>query len=98
MAPRAHRLNETDRAPVSLRIDGALVEALDGDTVLTALLLNTGQTGKDAFNGTRLAGFCLMGACQSCWVWTDDGQRLRACDTLVEEGLAIFTDGHEAGW
>lgn len=96
--PRAKRLSETEREGVSLHIDGIAVRALAGDTVLTAILLSTGQTGADPFNHTKQAGFCLMGACQSCWVWTAEGQRLRACDTLVQDGAQIFTDGAGMGW
>lgn len=96
--PRAKRLNETNRASVSLLIDDIPIEALVGDTVLTAILLSTGQTGRDAFNQTKKAGFCLMGACQSCWVWTATGQRFRACETPVQQGLQIYTDGERLGW
>jgi len=35
------------------------------------------------------AGFCLMGACQDCWVALTDGRRLRACTTLAEDGMAL---------
>jgi len=96
--PHAKRLSELGREDVSLHVDGTLVKALAGDTILTALLLNTGQTGTDAFNHTIQAGFCLMGACQSCWVWTTEGERLRACDAQVQEGLQIFTEGEKLRW
>jgi len=89
--PRAKRLGETGRIVVHLEIDGVPIEALEGDTVLTAILLSTGQTGTDAFNKTTQAGFCLMGSCQTCWVWSDDAQRVRGCDTEVQEGLKLFT-------
>ncbi len=95
--PHAKRLGETDRDLVRLQVDRVAIEALEGDTVLTAILLSTGQTGTDAFNKTSQAGFCLMGACQSCWIWTADGQRLRACDTEVQEGLKLFTRSAEVG-
>ena len=38
------------------------------------------------------AGFCLMGACQDCWVRLADGRRVRACSTLLEDGQAISRD------
>ncbi|MEM7731639.1 MAG: (2Fe-2S)-binding protein [Pseudomonadota bacterium] len=98
VTPRAKRLSETDREVVTLHIDGIATRALAGDTLLTAILLSRGRTGTDAFNKTTQAGFCLMGACQSCWVWTTDGQRLRACDTPVQESLKIFTNGERAEW
>ena len=37
------------------------------------------------------AGFCLMGACQDCWVWLADGPRVRACTTPVAEGMHVLT-------
>jgi predicted molibdopterin-dependent oxidoreductase YjgC len=32
-----------------------------------------------------------MGACQECWLWLDDGRRVRACTTTVEAGMAVCT-------
>ncbi|TMM35362.1 (2Fe-2S)-binding protein, partial [Colwellia ponticola] len=42
--------------------------------------------------------FCLMGACQDCWVWTRSGERLRACSNEVRDGLDIVTTQPEATW
>jgi predicted molibdopterin-dependent oxidoreductase YjgC len=39
-----------------------------------------------------------MGACQDCWVWTAQGERLRACSTEVRDGLDIITRDTEAAW
>jgi hypothetical protein len=44
----------------------------------------------DIGNDAR-AGFCLMGACQECWVWLGAGRRVRACTTLVSEGMKIYS-------
>eukprot|EP01132_Coremiostelium_polycephalum_P016650 gene16650-20003_t len=44
------------------------------------------------FSAERRAGFCLMGACQDCWVRLEDGRRVRACSTLLEDGQAIRRD------
>jgi predicted molibdopterin-dependent oxidoreductase YjgC len=33
-----------------------------------------------------------MGACQDCWVWLADGSRLRACTTLLAEGMQVCTE------
>jgi len=38
-----------------------------------------------------------MGACQDCWVWTSDGERLRACTTPVVAGMSIITQLSTAG-
>lgn len=69
-----------------------------GDTVLTALLTAGRRLRDSEFGDGPRAGFCLMGACQDCWVTLADGQRLRACTTPVSEGMAIDTGpGAEAG-
>ena len=38
------------------------------------------------------AGFCLMAACQDCWVRLADGRRVRACSTVVEPGMAVMIE------
>jgi len=92
------RLAELDRPAIALRIDGQPATALQGDTLLVALLQH-GQRVRDSEfgDGTR-AGFCLMGACQDCWVWTESGQRLRACSTAVEDGMAVLTRPPAQHW
>src|SRR6266702_1282497 len=75
------RLAEADRAPVPFTVDGTPASALDGDTLLVALLANGSRLRRSEFGDGNRAGFCLMGACQDCWVWTADGGRLRACST-----------------
>jgi predicted molibdopterin-dependent oxidoreductase YjgC len=98
MQARFVRLSEQDRQPVMLTIDGAPVEALEGDVLLTVLMLNAGFARVSEFGDGRRAGFCMMGACQDCWVWTEDGGRLRACSTPVSEGLALRTSAPEGLW
>jgi NADH dehydrogenase/NADH:ubiquinone oxidoreductase subunit G len=38
-----------------------------------------------------------MGACQDCWVWTAQGERVRACSTPAAPGMSIVTTLAEAG-
>ncbi len=85
------RLAERDRAPVAFVLDGRPAVALVGDTVLTAVLTHMGQLRHNEFSGLPRAGFCLMGACQDCWVLLEDGARVRACTTFVTEGMRILT-------
>ena len=85
------RLAETGRAPIGLRIDGAQAQALEGDTLLVALLTHGRRVRDSEFGDGARAGFCLMGACQDCWVWRESGERLRACSTVVEPGMAVLT-------
>ncbi|GAB3630384.1 Hydrogen cyanide synthase subunit HcnA [Pandoraea terrae] len=85
------RLTETGRTPIRLEIDGVIVEAMTGDTLLTAILLHRKSVRRTEFTGAPRAGFCLMGACQDCWVRTVDGQALRACSTPASDGMRIRT-------
>lgn len=98
MSQRFVRLAETERARVRIVIDGQMVGALAGDTLLVALLSHVRHVRESEFGDGKRSGFCLMGACQDCWVWTDSGERLRACTTAVEEGMHIITRQPEATW
>jgi predicted molibdopterin-dependent oxidoreductase YjgC len=92
------RVAEQGRVAVTLSVDGRPVQALQGDTLMVALL-TTGLRLRDSeFGDGPRAGFCLMGACQDCWVWAEDGQRLRACSTPVAEGLRVCTTPPAVHW
>lgn len=85
------RVAETGRPVVAILVDGAPMTALIGDTLLTALLVNGSRIRTSEFGDGSRAGFCVMGACQDCWVNLADGGRARACTTLVHEGMAVLT-------
>ncbi len=85
------RLAETQRERVAFTLDGQPLEALVGDTVLTAVLTQGARLRDTEFSGSGRAGFCLMGACQDCWMCTESGQRLRACSTFITAGLRLLS-------
>lgn len=89
--PLLHRVAEKDRAQVLFMLDGEPATALEGDTVLTAILTHRAQLRLNEFSHEPRAGFCLMGACQDCWVMTATGERLRSCTTFVKEGMQLTT-------
>lgn len=89
--PLLHRVAEKDRAPVPFVLDGEPATALEGDTVLTAILTHRAQLRRNEFSHEPRAGFCLMGACQDCWVMTATGERLRSCATFVKAGMKLTT-------
>ncbi|MCQ4162051.1 (2Fe-2S)-binding protein [Roseomonas sp. GC11] len=87
---RLHRLRDTARPPIALTLEGKPVEALRGDTLLTALLAaGAGPLRQSEFGDGARSGFCLMGACQDCWVAVEGLGRVRACATLAEDGMAV---------
>ncbi|WP_209543049.1 2Fe-2S iron-sulfur cluster-binding protein [Variovorax sp. 1615] len=91
-----HRVAETGRATVPFTLDGAPASALAGDTVLTAVLTQAAQLRRNEFSDAPRAGFCMMGACQDCWIATAEGERLRACSTFIAPGMALVTGRSEA--
>ncbi|WP_353189603.1 (2Fe-2S)-binding protein [Pandoraea pnomenusa] len=100
------RLAETARAPVTFHLDGKPVQALAGDTLLTAILTHQRHVRISEFTGAPRAGFCLIGACQDCWVRcapvssaADDAQlaRVRACSTTVQPGMRVLTRAADVG-
>lgn len=86
------RLSETQRPALAFTLDGQPAAGLLGDTLLTAMLTCAEHLRGSDFSAERRAGFCLMGACQDCWVRLADGRRVRACSTLLEEGQTISRD------
>ncbi|RUU92627.1 (2Fe-2S)-binding protein [Mesorhizobium sp. M7A.F.Ca.MR.176.00.0.0] len=90
-AGRIVRLAEGDRVQLHFFLDGQMHTALAGDIVLTAMLASGHALRKSEFGPELRAGFCLMGACQDCWVWQEQGSRLRACSAFVTEGMRLRT-------
>ncbi|MDJ1158689.1 (2Fe-2S)-binding protein [Chelatococcus sp. SYSU_G07232] len=90
--PILTRLAEHDRRPLRFMLDGRPCIGREGDTVLTAVLTEAERLRLSEFSGAPRAGFCLMGACQDCWIATETGECLRACTTFLAEGMRLLTD------
>lgn len=89
--PQFVRVAEMQREPLCFFLDGREVGALQGDTLLTAVLMQQRRVRDSEFSGAPRAGFCLIGACQDCWMRGEDGKRLRACSTQVTEGMRVVS-------
>jgi len=87
---RLVRLRDASRPRITLTLEGQAIEAQQGDTLLTALLAgNAGHLRDSEFGDGHRAGFCLMGACQDCWVVVEGVGRVRACATLAAQGMEV---------
>lgn len=91
LRPQLQRLSETARERVDFDLDGRPCHALRGDTLLTAILTQQGSVRRTEFSRELRAGFCMIGACQDCWVRLETGERVRACTTLLEPGMRLVT-------
>jgi D-hydroxyproline dehydrogenase subunit gamma len=96
-AGRIVRLTAVRESVLHITVDGCPTAAQAGDSVLVAVLAAGPCLRYSEFTGEPRAGFCLMGACQDCWMWTEDGRRIRACTTRVWDGLAVMTRP-TSGW
>jgi aerobic-type carbon monoxide dehydrogenase small subunit (CoxS/CutS family) len=81
------------RQRLTVLVDGEPVAAFAGESVATVLL----ALGRHAFRHTEQGAprglFCGMGVCFDCLVTVDGVENVRACLTLVAEGMAIATGG-----
>jgi predicted molibdopterin-dependent oxidoreductase YjgC len=91
MSGRLVRAVAPSGAPIRIFVDGAAVTAYPGESVLVAVLSACDALRRHEFSEEMRAGFCLMGACQDCWVWLADHSRVRACTTPVADGMHILT-------
>lgn len=94
--PRFHRIGEMGRRSIRVTVDGQPGTALAGDTLMTAILTTMSHLRLSEFGDGPRAGFCVMGACQDCWVRLSDGRRVRACTTPAVDGMAVLTGAEDA--
>jgi hypothetical protein len=93
--PLLHRIARTDHPTIAFVLDGIPREGRHGDTLLTAILEATDALRRTEFSHAPRAGFCVMGACQDCWVALETGERLRACSTPLAPGMRAVTGARE---
>ena len=95
MSGRFVRLAETGRKTFSIKVDGVVREASEGDTLMAALPTMHDALRDPEFGDGHRGGFCLMSAFQDCWVWTTDGH---ACGPApLPSALSGYRAGH-VGW
>ena len=80
---------------ISLRIDGELVNAVEGQTILDA----TRASGKSIPTLCFLEGLSPVGACRLCMVEVSGIDRLfPACTTPAQDGMAVATTSALTPW
>jgi thioredoxin reductase len=74
---------------VSIRHDGATIEAIAGETIAAALHAAGRRRMRFDRAGAQRGIYCGMGVCQECLVVVDGVAGLRACMTSVRAGMVI---------
>src|SRR5512146_2185780 len=79
---------------LSIRIDGELVTAMEGQTILQAAK----EAGKYIPTLCDLAGLTPIGACRVCIVEVSGIDRLLpACTTPIQDGMSVTTNSPKLG-
>jgi sarcosine oxidase subunit alpha len=80
-----------DRAKtLTFSFDGKLVEALEGDTIASALYVGGQRTFSRSFKYHRRRGLmCCAGQCPNCMVSVDGAPGLRSCTEPVRDGMKV---------
>jgi sarcosine oxidase subunit alpha len=77
---------------IKVTVDGTPVEAFEGETIATVLLSAGIQTFRFTHKNKSPRGiYCGMGICYECLVTVNDVHAVRACVTVVEDGMRIET-------
>lgn len=79
---------------VSIVVDGKDVQTRDGVSVAAALVSRDLLNFRTSVSGARRGPVCGMGTCFECRVTIDGDAHVRACMTLVREGMIVETAGH----
>lgn len=83
-----------NRETVRFIFDGLMYEGLEGDTIAAALLANgVRYLRRHEETGTPRGIYCNIGHCYECRVMVDGCAGVRACLTLIEEGMEVGS-GH----
>jgi sarcosine oxidase subunit alpha len=78
------------RKPISFNFNGVTYQGLEEDTVASALLANGIRTLRyQEEKGTPRGIYCNIGHCFECRITVNDTEGVRACLTLVQEGMEI---------
>lgn len=94
-AVKCERLPRRAGSPdVAIMVDGEKVQAYLGETVAAVLLAMGRLTFRYTEHGHEPRGvFCGMGVCFDCLVTIDSQPNVRACLTVVKQGMVVETGG-----
>ena len=88
-----------ERACVTIYLDGAPVEAREGDTIASALWAAGVRTFRYSPKRHEARGlFCAIGYCSDCMMTVDGVPNTRTCITPVKDGMRIEVQDGNGDW
>lgn len=73
-------------------LDGEIIPAYEGDTIAGALYAVGRRAWRRSRAGDERGLLCGIGYCFDCLVTVDGRPDLRACQTLVKDGMVVTTN------
>ena len=87
-------LEAPDRgASITVSVNGAEVEAFEGETVASLLLRFPEAQRRTPVSGSVRAPYCMMGVCFDCLVKVDGASSSQGCLIPVRPGMRIERQG-----
>ena len=84
---------------ITIYIDNKPVEAMEGDTIGSALWANGIKTCRYTPKNREPRGvFCCIGRCNDCIMTVDGIPNIRSCITPVKDGMKIKTQKGNGTW
>lgn len=77
--------------PFVIYVDGKPIPAVEGESVLSALLASDIRQLMTSDYGIESGAYCSMGVCHCCLVHINGHHKQRACRTLVKPNMKIET-------
>lgn len=75
---------------VTIKFDGAPINAIEGDSVAAAILTAKPEhTRASPVSGSPRAPYCMMGICFECLMEIDGIPNRQACMVRVRDGMAV---------
>ncbi|MHA6844843.1 (2Fe-2S)-binding protein [Ralstonia syzygii] len=76
---------------IRIAINGQDVDTQPDTTVAAALAAHHIRATRTSVSGQARTAVCGMGICQECRVTINDTPHVLACQTIVQEGMLVFT-------
>ncbi len=80
------------QAVLHFRVDGETLSACEGDTIASALYAAGRRYWRRSRQGDLRGVLCGIGYCFDCLVTVDGLPDVRACQTLVQDGMVVETN------
>jgi predicted molibdopterin-dependent oxidoreductase YjgC len=89
----------SEKPTIHFTLDGREIEAVEGDSIASALLANGVRVFRTAPHNSEPRGpFCAIGRCPDCMMTVDGVLNVQSCVTPVRDGMRVETQQGLGTW